>query len=537
MDAEQKDALKQQLTLHQRQAVDAVEAALDRDGVAVFTGWAGSGKTHILAHYFLRVLPKPLALCPTNRACFVLRSKLPSDVSVPVMTVHAAAMRLREETHREAIRLWESLARCERDAVLLRRALESWKPGAKLDTSAVNRDEEARAQLIVLNAEDETPPPADIPQVIDRNLRRVRRANELKFEANDSGEASGARTVVVDEASMVSLKMRDHIMDAFSGVPILYVGDPAQLAPIVPKGEPPGSVLDALSPTAELTEIIRQQGDDHPDSPKRIALFANHIRQQTAAPFPNQWSGQVDTRSLKILTRPKSGITVGLLNRAIPMVEDDGIVLCWRNDTRRSFNRKLRKRLGLDRSSPLWLPVAGERLIVSGAPGQSAREEAQDPVTGAGLGADCTLTKGELFTLSSDASLVSAGSGGRGVQWVRLESATPGFGSEPLHVPPTPFLETYHKRSGSWYAMPRRDWFLFDFGWAATVHKSQGSQFKNVVVYEQFPFLPPTPEQERLGRFPSPDPEAHRRWLYTAITRAEKRLLLIAEPKKPRGWR
>ena len=123
------------------------------------------------------------------------------------------------------------------------------------------------------------------------------------------------------------------------------------------------------------------------------------------------------------------------------------------------------------------------------------------------------------------------------MQWVRLVSDTPGFGKQALHVPATPFLDTYNERLGARYATWRKQWLAFDYGYCATVHKSQGSQFKGVMCYEQHPWLPPTPEQAKRNEFPVPDVEAHRKWLYTAISRAQERLVLVCEPKLPRGWK
>ena len=54
---------------------------------------------------------------------------------------------------------------------------------------------------------------------------------------------------------------------------------------------------------------------------------------------------------------------------------------------------------------------------------------------------------------------------------------------------------------------------FFDFGYALTVHKAQGSQAKRVVVFEE--------------RFPKMDDDTFRRWLYTAVTRAEEELYII----------
>jgi exodeoxyribonuclease-5 len=51
------------------------------------------------------------------------------------------------------------------------------------------------------------------------------------------------------------------------------------------------------------------------------------------------------------------------------------------------------------------------------------------------------------------------------------------------------------------------------FGWAITGHKAQGSQWENVVVWD-----------DGLGRTELD----RRRWLYTVITRAEQGLVILA---------
>ena len=51
----------------------------------------------------------------------------------------------------------------------------------------------------------------------------------------------------------------------------------------------------------------------------------------------------------------------------------------------------------------------------------------------------------------------------------------------------------------------------FDYGYAITCHKAQGSQWNTVMVFDEY-----------LG-----DKEFHRKWLYTAITRACKKLIII----------
>lgn len=56
---------------------------------------------------------------------------------------------------------------------------------------------------------------------------------------------------------------------------------------------------------------------------------------------------------------------------------------------------------------------------------------------------------------------------------------------------------------------------IFDFGYALTVHKSQGSQAEKVVLFEE--------------RFPQMDDDMWQRWLYTGITRAINSLYIIGE--------
>lgn len=56
---------------------------------------------------------------------------------------------------------------------------------------------------------------------------------------------------------------------------------------------------------------------------------------------------------------------------------------------------------------------------------------------------------------------------------------------------------------------------LFDFGYGLTVHKAQGSQAKKVIVFEE--------------RFPKMDDLMWRRWLYTAVTRAEEELFVVGK--------
>ena len=54
--------------------------------------------------------------------------------------------------------------------------------------------------------------------------------------------------------------------------------------------------------------------------------------------------------------------------------------------------------------------------------------------------------------------------------------------------------------------------YEFAYAYGITCHKAQGSEWDKVLVFEEkFPF----------------DPEEHKRWLYTAVTRAKEKLVIV----------
>ena len=55
----------------------------------------------------------------------------------------------------------------------------------------------------------------------------------------------------------------------------------------------------------------------------------------------------------------------------------------------------------------------------------------------------------------------------------------------------------------------------FDYGYVISVHKSQGSEWEKIILFEQ--------------RTPKWDDEYYAKWLYTAVTRAKRKLFVIAD--------
>src|SRR5216683_3174431 len=75
------------------------------------------------------------------------------------------------------------------------------------------------------------------------------------FELWDDAPASKAKLIVIDECSMVDAELGRDLMSF--GVPVLVLGDPAQLPPI--QG---GGFFTEAEPDAMLTEVHRQAQDN-----------------------------------------------------------------------------------------------------------------------------------------------------------------------------------------------------------------------------------------------------------------------------------
>jgi exodeoxyribonuclease-5 len=163
------------------------------------------------------------------------------------------------------------------------------------------------------------------------------------------------------------------------------------------------------------------------------------------------------------------------------VVETDQI-LVGRNLTRRAYNVRMRQRHGLE--GPL--PVVDDKLVC-------LRNNRQKGLFNGGLWTvkERAVSKSQIVTMR-----------------LRPEE-NPNGRIVKVSVRPECFL-------GGLEALewPQRKIFEeFDFGYVLTVHKAQGSQWDDVVLFdESFAF-----------------PDSRTRWLYTGITRAAKRLTIVVQ--------
>ena len=284
-------------------------------------------------------------------------------------------------------------------------------------------------------------------------IYRTRESGEEtpSFELWNEAPASKAKLIVIDECSMVDAELARDLMSF--GVPLLVLGDPAQLPPI--QG---GGFFTDAEPDAMLTEVHRQAQDDP------IVRLSMDIRAGNGIAEGQYGATQVVRRDE---LDPKRVI-------------DADQVLVGRNATRRAYNARLRQRRGFAEA----LPMAGDKLVC-------LRNNRRKGLFNGGLWMvkERPRTRRQILRmhLRPDEEL-----GERTVKVsVRPECFTGGI--EELEWP------------------QRKKYDEFDFGYVLTVHKAQGSQWDDVVLFDESRAFPDNRE----------------RWLYTGVTRAAKRLTIV----------
>jgi exodeoxyribonuclease-5 len=276
-------------------------------------------------------------------------------------------------------------------------------------------------------------------------------SEEPTFVLNEDSAAASASLIVIDECSMVDAELGRDLLSF--GKKVLVLGDPAQLPPV--KG---GGFFTEAEPDIMLTEVHRQAADDPIIRLSMIVREGGRINRGTYGRSRVIGRDEIDT----------------------DIVKDADQVLVGLNKTRRAYNRRLRELGGFSGA----LPGAGEKLVCLKNNKQKG------------------LLNGGIFTVEKAAMIRR----GKVRMAVRPEESR---GGKPIRVGVLPqFFEGGEEDIP--YAL-RRNSDEFDYGYALTVHKAQGSQWDDVVLFdESYAFR-----------------EHRARWLYTGITRAAERLTVV----------
>ncbi len=311
---------------------------------------------------------------------------------------------------------------------------------------------------------------------------------ELHFIKREEIDAS-IRLIIIDEASMVNEEILQDLL-SFQ-VKCLFSGDGAQLPPVN------GSCPLMARPDCTLTEIVRQAADNP------IIRIATMAREGKRIPFGNYGD--------KVCVVGRNSLSPSERKRLFLKADQ---IICGRNATRTALNREIRGYKGL--SEEEYLPTEGEKVI-------------------------CTLNDWEKALDKDERFFLVNGIIGRAsevveqVDDVATMEFTPDFWEESVPVPfdagifrngeythfygeraitlsdGTVVHESNFELLHKLRAVKEELICRFEFAYAITCHKAQGSEFDFVIVFdESWAFR-----------------EERNRWLYTAITRAKEKLLIL----------
>ncbi len=162
------------------------------------------------------------------------------------------------------------------------------------------------------------------------------------------------------------------------------------------------------------------------------------------------------------------------------MIEADQ-VLVGRNATRRAYNMRMRQRRGFTGE----LPATGDKLVC-------LRNNKRKGLFNGGLWSVKEKPAATRATSSRCGCSRTRASPARASRFRCGRSASPAA-----------------SRALEWPMRKRFD--EFDYGYVLTVHKAQGSQWDDVVLFDESAVFA----------------ESRQRWLYTGVTRAAKRLTVV----------
>ena len=322
---------------------------------------------------------------------------------------------------------------------------------------------------------------------VDENGEIIER-EELSFYKREKIDEK-IKLIVIDEASMVNETVLNDLLSF--GVKCLFCGDGAQLPPVN------GTCPLLVTPHFTMKEIVRQAADNP------IIQLATMARNGESIPFGNYGDKAC------VISRHAF---VGSERKRLLMKADQ--VICGRNRTRMILNDEMRAYKGIEQTQVL--PVDGEKLICTLNDWEKPLDEHKKFFLVNGLIGVATNVQECMDRLATMDFKVDFAK-----ESVRVPFDTGIFEGEK-------YAHRYGERAVTFadgtvahednFALLHRLKVMkdepicrFEFAYAVTCHKAQGSEFDFVIVFD---------ESWVFG-------EERNRWLYTAITRAKEKLLII----------
>lgn len=332
------------------------------------------------------------------------------------------------------------------------------------------------------------------------------------------------KVIVIEEASMLGLDLWEKLYAAMRpGTIVVFVGDINQLPPVFGK-----SIMNyalAQLPVIELTEVYRQAFDS--------GIIVNAHKILKGLPPENNKDTQIVTGNSPThvgqerMARALGGMFFELWKKGEYDPEQDIILSPWNKQPcgTDNLNAWISQFLGEQRNAMVYEVLAGRRKLYL-AVGDRVMYEKRDGVitairhNGNYLGkapqpASTSLTRFGLRKLGSDAG-----------ESEDFELAVPGY--ENINIDEVPDEEKKLQAShnvelllddGTKETLSAVGDYaeqVFSLGYCLTVHKAQGCEWRKVYVVLH--------KDHTLGGFLT------RELVYTAVTRAREKLILIAKP-------
>lgn len=333
-------------------------------------------------------------------------------------------------------------------------------PGATTIHSMIyTSQEKSRVRLLELESQlfDLEGSPAigtghKVNQLREEIAQEKKRLGQPSFRLNPTSDALNASLIIIDEVSMVSTEMAQDLLSF--GKKVLVLGDPFQLPPVYG-----GGYFTECKPDIMLTEVHRQALDSPVLALATRIRMGEHVR--------TGW-GSGDTCITDDI-RPEE------------VVACDQVIV-GRNATRRASNRRMRELIGISDPRHAVYPVAGDKVVC-------LRNNH-----------DMGLLNGSLWTVTSVGTIVEGGYIEMGIK-----------SEEGLELNVNSHTHCFEGREMDLAWFDRKNAEEFDYGYALTCHKAQGSAFRHVVLFDE----------SNCFRADA------RRWLYTGITRAVERVTVV----------
>lgn len=378
------------------------------------------------------------------------------------------------------------------------------------------------------------PVPATVHALLSLKPKRTKPGEPESYTQSRIPDLRGVDLLIVDECSMVGAELHRYLMDAVerSGVALICAGDPAQLQPV---NESRVSPTFGLPKQFELTEVVRHDG-----AVLQLATRARKLGRPQVLPARSGGSAVVTYDH-------DAALEEAWLDRVAEAHETGDpssvVMLAWTNQNRRRFNKRAREKLyGVDVPDFMagdqvvtLAPVEQDGQLVWGNNADLQVEAAQQLAAFQPVDAvPCAYSVWKLWIKESGPIYVL----GDGEESRHKKDVT-ALGkeiAEAVKETEKKYLAVYSKKLKEHLAdelvtrkdpevacardafrnakerwnteyFPLKNAFAqVDFGYAVTIHKSQGSTYKRVFVYSDYAKNNHDAERKQL--------------LYVAVTRA-----------------